>query len=89
MSLVRVDVIVRDGDGGFVDDLTAADFRIFEDGDEQEILGLQFVDLPAGVLVDRTRPASSASSLSTMLAASSDRTAGAPSARSSDFASMS
>ena len=88
MSRVRVDVIVRDGDGGFVDDLTAADFRVFEDGDEQAILGLQFVDLPAAIVMDRTRPASSASALSTMLAAGGDRTDGVPSARSSDFGAM-
>lgn len=88
VSRVRVDVIVQDGDGGFVDDLTADDFRIFEDGDEQPILSLQFVDLPAGVLVDRTQPASSVPSLSTTLSASSDPTAGTPSERSSDFGAM-
>lgn len=88
MSRVRVDVIVRDDDGGFVDDLTAADFRIFEDGDEQAILGLQFVDLPAGVLVDRTRRASPSGALSTLLAADSDPSAGTPSERSSDFGAM-
>ena len=57
VSRVRVDVIVRDGDGDFVDDLGAADFRIFEDGREQQILGVQLVDLPGGVLVDRSRNA--------------------------------
>lgn len=84
VSRVRVDVIVRDDDGAFVDDLSAADFRIFEDGDEQEILGLQLVDLPAGVLVDRTRPAGEA--VATPLVA--DPGAGSAGARSSDFGAM-
>ena len=38
VSRVRVDVIVQDSEGGFVDDLTVDDFRIFEDGSEQSIL---------------------------------------------------
>jgi len=88
VSRVRVDVIVHDGDGDFVDDLTATDFRIFEDGDEQPILGLQLVDLPAGVLVDRTRPPSADSPVSTTLAANTDPAAGTPSERSSDFGAM-
>ena len=32
VSLVRVDTIVTDEDGNFVDGLTAADFRVFEEG---------------------------------------------------------
>lgn len=47
---VRVDVIVTDERGAFVDDLTAADFRIFEDGREQELLDLQLVDLRRGLV---------------------------------------
>ncbi len=86
VSRVRVDVIVRDGSGDFVDDLSAADFRVFEDGREQRILGLQMVDLPAGVLVDRSRPASAATS--TTLTAFTDPAAGTPRERSSDFGAM-
>jgi len=48
VARVRVDVIVTDGDGNFVGDLTAEDFAIFEDGEAQEILDLQLVDLAAG-----------------------------------------
>ncbi len=43
---VRVDAIVADRDGNFIDDLKADDFRIFEDGAEQEILNVQYVSLP-------------------------------------------
>ncbi len=86
VSRVRVDVIVRDDGGAFVDDLTAADFRIFEDGDEQRILSVQMVDLPAGVLVDRTAPGQQ--SPTTALVANADPAAGTPSERSSDFGAM-
>jgi VWFA-related protein len=48
VSRVRVDVIVTDGGGNFVADLTAEDFAVFEDGEQQEILSVQLVDLPAG-----------------------------------------
>lgn len=48
VSRVRVDVIVTDGNGSFVDDLTAADFTVYEDGEPQEILDVQLVDLAAG-----------------------------------------
>jgi len=50
VDLVRVDVIVTDGDGRFVDDLRREDFRILEDGKEQELLDLQLVDLRRGVV---------------------------------------
>ncbi len=86
VSRVRVDVIVRDDNGNFIDDLSAADFRVFEDGDEQQILGVQMVDLPAGILVDRTRPA--AGLPATALVADTDPAAGTPSERSSDFGAM-
>jgi VWFA-related protein len=86
VSRVRVDVIVRDEDGAFVDDLSAADFRIFEDGDEQQILGVQMVDLPAGVLVDRT--VGDRVAPTTALVANADPAAGTPSERSSDFGAM-
>jgi len=48
VSRVRVDVIVTDGDGNFVGDLTAADFAVYEDGEIQQIVDLQLVDLAAG-----------------------------------------
>ena len=41
--LVTTDVIVRDRDGVFMPDLTKDDFRIFEDGVEQEIVELVLV----------------------------------------------
>jgi len=91
VSRVRVDVIVRDGDGDFIDDLGAADFRIFEDGREQQILGVKLVDLPGGVLVDRSRDAAvpaRAASRTTTLAADPDPSAGSPNERSSDFGAM-
>jgi VWFA-related protein len=50
IDLVRVDVIVTDEEGRFADDLQARDFRIFEDGREQEIVDMQLVDLRRGVV---------------------------------------
>ena len=43
VTLIRTDVIVRDGDGVFVPDLTPADFRVAEDGVPQEIASLVLV----------------------------------------------
>lgn len=43
VTLVTTDVIVRDGDGVFIPDLTQDDFRISEDGVEQEIASLVLV----------------------------------------------
>ena len=43
VNLVRTDVIVRDGDGVFVPDLTKEDFRVFEDDVEQEVASLVLV----------------------------------------------
>ena len=48
VTRVRVDAIVVDKDGSFIDDLKAGDFRVFEDGVEQEILNVQFVSLTKG-----------------------------------------
>ena len=48
VSRVRVDVIVTDGDGNFVTDLGPDDFAVFEDGEQQEVLDVQLVDLAAG-----------------------------------------
>ncbi|MFQ5744963.1 MAG: VWA domain-containing protein [Acidobacteriota bacterium] len=42
---VRVDVIVTDGDGRFVDDLRPEDFLLFEDGVPQKVLSSQLVEL--------------------------------------------
>lgn len=44
VARVRVDVIVTH-DGRFVDDLRPDEFVLFEDGDEQQILSVQLVDL--------------------------------------------
>ena len=43
VTLVTTDVIVRDRDGIFVPDLVQGDFRIFEDGVEQEIVTMVMV----------------------------------------------
>jgi VWFA-related protein len=48
VARVRVDVIVTDRDGDFLADLAASDFTVFEDGEPQEILDVQLVDLVAG-----------------------------------------
>ena len=86
VSRVRVDVIVQDDDGAFIDDLTAGDFRVFEDGDEQAILSVQMVDLSAGVLFDLTLGA--ATSAPTDLVPNADPRSGTPSERSADFGAM-
>jgi len=49
---VRVDVIVTDGDGQFVDDLGFEDFLVFEDGAPQQVLNVQLVDLGVGTVAD-------------------------------------
>ena len=48
VTRVAVDAIVTDGDGNFIDDLKAEDFRIFEDGVEQEIVNVQLTSLASG-----------------------------------------
>ncbi len=52
VSRVRVDVVVTDSDGNFIDDLKPQDFILFEDGVEQHVLSMQLVDLRAGVVTD-------------------------------------
>jgi VWFA-related protein len=52
VSRVRVDVVVTDSDGNFVDDLSPEDFLLFDDGVEQSVLSMQLVDLRAGVVTD-------------------------------------
>ena len=44
VTLIRTDVIVRDAEGAFVPDLTAADFRIQEDGVPQQVASLILVN---------------------------------------------
>ena len=46
VRVVEVDVVVRDRDGKFVDNLTTDDFEILEDGEPQEIQHLSVVNLP-------------------------------------------
>jgi VWFA-related protein len=46
-SLVSVDVIVRDRDGGIVRGLTAKDFTLFEDGKPQDIQTFSFEEIAA------------------------------------------
>ena len=86
VSRVRVDVIVQDDDGAFVNDLGIDDFRVFEDGDEQRILSMQMIDLTAGVMFDRTRPISASAPIE--LTANPNPASGTPSERSSDFGAM-
>jgi VWFA-related protein len=47
---VRIDIIVTNEAGGFVDDLALHELAIFEDGTPQEILEVQLVDLAAGTI---------------------------------------
>ena len=48
---VRVDVIVTDLEGRFIDGLGRDDFTLFEDGVEQRLTGLLLVDLLEGLPV--------------------------------------
>ena len=43
VTLVTTDVIVRDGDGQFIPDLTRGDFTIYEDGVPQQLASLVLV----------------------------------------------
>ncbi len=45
---VRVDVVVIDQDGVFVDDIDERAFRLFEDGVAQEIISVQLVEVGSG-----------------------------------------
>jgi len=51
VSRVRVDVIVTDDDGNFVEDLRPEDFVLFEDDEPQPILYVQLVDLGSGRVI--------------------------------------
>ncbi len=50
VNRVRVNVIVTDTDGRFVEDLSAEDFLVYEDGELREGIDVQLVDLSAGVV---------------------------------------
>ena len=50
VNRVRVNVIVTDSEGGFVADLRAEDFLVYEDGELREGIDVQLVDLSAGVV---------------------------------------
>ena len=52
--LVRVDVIVSDSGGDFIDDLEIDDFRLYEDGQLQRLLSLQLVDVERGEVTVRS-----------------------------------
>ena len=54
VARVRVDVIVTDDDGHFVLDLRPEDFVLYEDEVEQQILGVQVVDLMGGSVATLT-----------------------------------
>ena len=48
VTRVRVDTVVTDGDGNFIDNLTTEDFRLLGDGVVQEITGVQLVRVESG-----------------------------------------
>ncbi len=50
VDLVRVDVIVTDEEGRFIDDLKPEDFSLYEDERRQELVDVQLVDLRRGVV---------------------------------------
>lgn len=70
VTLVTTDVIVRDGDGLFLPDLTTEDFIVYEDGQPQEVASLVLVHggrvynqllpaaaAPEGIVLPSSRPA--------------------------------
>src|SRR5436189_6067708 len=46
VSLVEVDALVTDGDGRVIRDMRRDEFRIFEDGKQQAIDRLSFIEIP-------------------------------------------
>ncbi len=58
VTLVTTDVIVRDGDGVFVPDLTQRDFRVFEDEIEQRLVTMVLVH--GGRVYNHLQPAPAA-----------------------------
>lgn len=59
VARVKVDVIVS-RDNGFIEDLTAGEFRVFEDGNPVRVLGVELVDLTRGSAPVPDEPASPA-----------------------------
>jgi len=57
VAQVRVDVIVTDGDGNFIRNLSLEDFTLYEDDEAQEILSVQLVDLSEGTVLRLGQPA--------------------------------
>ncbi|HEX9700824.1 MAG TPA: hypothetical protein VGD06_15310, partial [Acidobacteriota bacterium] len=41
---MRVDVILTDSEGRFIEDLGPEDFEVFEDGKPQDVLSVQLID---------------------------------------------
>jgi VWFA-related protein len=52
VSRVRVDVLVTDRNGRFIDDLSPEDFLVYEDEQPQEVLTVQLVDSGTRTVVD-------------------------------------
>lgn len=94
VSRVRVDVIVTDRNGAFIDDLGPEDFVVYEDGEPQPILDVQLVDLPAGeVRRLASAPANETSARADPVAVDvgpplQPPTSGATNVRASDLAAM-
>ena len=78
VARVSVDAIVTDGDGNFIDDLKAEDFRIFEDGVEQQIINVQLTRLTSGQVTNVGWRADLAAGSATELAAASAPVARSP-----------
>lgn len=85
---VRVDVIVTDPDGRFVDDLRPDEFVLYEDEVEQRILSTQIVDLAQGDVAEFVPTASSPGGNAAAAAAGSVRTRPVPAAASRDFGAI-
>lgn len=58
VSVVRIDTIVTDESGAFVDDLRADEFRLYEDGVLQRIEQVQLVDIGLQKAIELPDPAS-------------------------------
>lgn len=66
VSAVDVPIVVRDSRGGVPPDLTPRDFRLLEDGVEQEIIGLSYAARPASAPVAATPPEAPTESVQTV-----------------------
>lgn len=56
VSLVQIDVVVTDGDGRIIRDLREGDFQVFEDGKQQRIDRVAFVEIPVTRTAGAPRP---------------------------------